>query len=145
MLVHLAEYHDKLECLLLMLRKMYALAAGDCGVDNADSLQNQEILLPGNLLTTFVKEKFEEMLQNFRQLLLREMRVDFSKLKLNMNNLKWWGKLVDRSSSLASGGIGKKVQHFLSTGNIISTTGLDLLQVSGYTIVAEKLNFLVSS
>jgi DNA-directed RNA polymerase I subunit RPA2 len=43
---------------------------------------------------------------------------------------------------LSSGGIGKKVSHFLSTGNIISSTGLDLMQVSGYTIVAEKLNFL---
>ena len=31
---------------------------------------------------------------------------------------------------------------FLSTGNLISTTGLDQQQVSGYTIVAERLNFL---
>eukprot|EP00970_Alexandrium_tamarense_P020418 scaffold15204_cov421-Alexandrium_tamarense.AAC.2 len=36
---------------------------------------------------------------------------------------------------LSLGGIGKKVQHFL-------LTRLDLMQVSGYTIVAEKLNFL---
>jgi DNA-directed RNA polymerase I subunit RPA2 len=34
------------------------------------------------------------------------------------------------------------VQVFLSTGNIVSSTGLDLMQVSGYTIVAERLNFL---
>jgi DNA-directed RNA polymerase I subunit RPA2 len=128
--------------MLVMIRKLYSFAAGDCCVDNADSLQNQEILLPGHLLTTFVKEKFEEMLQNLRLLLLREMRQDFSKMSSDINTAKWWGKLVDRSSSLNSGGIGKKVQHFLSTGNIISTTGLDLMQVSGYTIVAEKLNFL---
>jgi len=50
--------------------------------------------------------------------------------------------MVDRYSGKSSGGIGKKVAHFLSTGNIISTTGLDLMQVSGYTIVAERLNFL---
>ncbi len=31
---------------------------------------------------------------------------------------------------------------FLSTGNLVSTTGLDQQQVSGYTIVAERLNFL---
>ena len=30
----------------------------------------------------------------------------------------------------------------LATGNIVSSTGLDLMQVSGYTLVAEKLNFL---
>ena len=142
MLIHLVKYTDKLECLLFMLRKLYAFAAGDCGVDNADSLQNQEILLPGHLLTAFVKEKFEEMLQNLRLGLLKEMRMDFPRVVSNLNIIRWWGKLVDRSSALSSGGIGKKVQHFLSTGNIISTTGLDLMQVSGYTIVAEKLNFL---
>lgn len=142
MLIHLPSYKDKLECLLLLLRKLYSFAAGDCGVDNADSLQNQEILLPGHLITAFVKEKFEEMLQNLRLGLLKEMRQDFTQVGTSLQDRKWWVKQVDRSSALGSGGIGKKVQHFLSTGNIISTTGLDLMQVSGYTIVAEKLNFL---
>ena len=36
--------------------------------------------------------------------------------------------------------IGKKVYYFLATGNVLSSTGLDLMQVAGYTIVAEKLN-----
>jgi DNA-directed RNA polymerase I subunit RPA2 len=111
-------------------------------VDNADSLQNQEILLPGHLITAFVKEKFEEMLQALRLGLLREMRQDYPKVVASLQDIRWWGKQVDRSSALGSGGIGNKVKHFLSTGNIISTTGLDLMQVSGYTIVAEKLNFL---
>ena len=38
--------------------------------------------------------------------------------------------------------IGKKLDYFLATGNLISQTGLDLQQASGYTIIAEKLNFL---
>lgn len=141
-LVHLPAYKDKLESLLFMLRKLYSFAAGDCGVDNADSLQYQEILLPGHLMISFVKEKFEEMLQALRLGLIREMRLDFGKATDKMNDNQWWSKLVDRHGALSSGGIGKKVQHFLSTGNIISTTGLDLMQVSGYTIVAERLNFL---
>jgi DNA-directed RNA polymerase I subunit RPA2 len=33
------------------------------------------------------------------------------------------------------------MEYFLATGNLISNTGLDLQQTSGYTIVAEKLNF----
>ena len=118
------------------------MAAGSCGIDNADSLQNQEILLPGHLMTAFVKEKFEEMLQALRLGLIREMRLDFSKTSSKLGDSTFWSKLVDRVGSLSSGGIGKKVQYFLSTGNIISTTGLDLMQVSGYTIVAERLNFL---
>ena len=70
------------------------------------------------------------------------MRSDYTKFLSNIPNAKFWTKCVDRYGMLSSGGIGKKVQHFLSTGNIISSTGLDLMQVSGYTIVAEKLNFL---
>jgi DNA-directed RNA polymerase I subunit RPA2 len=45
-LIHLPNYSDKFECLIFIIRKLYSFAAGECGVDNADSLQNQEILLP---------------------------------------------------------------------------------------------------
>ena len=141
-MIHVQDYRDKLECLLHMIRKLYAFAAGDCGVDNADSLQNQEILLPGHLLSTFVKEKFEEMLENVRVGILMELRKDFEMASRKVQTSEYFGKLVDRYSNKSSGGIGKKVAHFLSTGNIVSTTGLDLMQVSGYTIVAERLNFL---
>ena len=37
--------------------------------------------------------------------------------------------------------VGSKLAYFLATGNLVSPTGLDLQQTSGYTIVAEKLNF----
>lgn len=141
-LVHLDNYSDKLECLLFMIRKLYSFAAQDCGVDNADSLQNQEILLPGHLMSAFVKEKFDEFLQSLRMGLLGLLRKDFAGTCAKIQNPNFWGSQVDRFSMKSSGGIGKKVAHFLSTGNIVSTTGLDLMQVSGYTIVAERLNFL---
>ena len=142
-LIHLEKYNDKLECLLMLLRKLYSFAAGDCGVDNADSLQNQEILMPGHLMCSFVKEKFEEFLQNLRVSLIVEMRRDFTRSVAKIqHDSRYWEKMVDRSSGKSSGGIGKKVQFFLATGNIVSSTGLDLMQVSGYTIVAERLNFL---
>jgi len=38
--------------------------------------------------------------------------------------------------------VGRKLEYLLATGNLVTLTGLDLQQVSGYTIVAEKLNFL---
>jgi len=145
-LIHLMRDGDKLECLLLLLRKLYSFAAGDSGVDNADSLQNQEILTPGHLISAFVKEKFEESLAGIRLGILRELRTDYTKMvqRLVKGDNAYWGKLMDRYGGLrgSTGGIGNKVKHFLSTGNIISTSGLDLMQVSGYTIVAERLNFL---
>ena len=125
-----------------MIRKLYAFAAGDCGVDNADSLQNQEILLPGHLLSAFVKEKFDEFLQALRLGIVGLLRKDFSGTCTKLQAPNFWSTQVDRFSMKSSGGIGKKVAHLLSTGNIVSTTGLDLMQVSGYTIVAERLNFL---
>jgi len=144
-LIHLVDDGDKLECLLLLLRKLYSFAAGDSGVDNADSLQNQEILTPGHLICAFVKEKFEETLAGIRLGFIQEMRKDYGRTtnRLASGDNQYWSRMVDRFGGFrTAGGIGNKVKHFLSTGNIISTTGLDLMQVSGYTIVAERLNFL---
>jgi DNA-directed RNA polymerase I subunit RPA2 len=141
-MIHLQEYGDKLECLLFMIRKLYSFAAGDCGHDDSDSLQNQEVLMPGSLLSTFVKEKFEEGLRSLRMQLSMDMRKDYTRVVAKINDPVYWGKLADRAFMKSGGGIGKKVSHFLSTGNIISSSGLDQMQVSGYTIVAERLNFL---
>jgi DNA-directed RNA polymerase I subunit RPA2 len=140
--IHVANYKDKLESLLLCLRKMYSLAAGECGVDNADSLQNQELLMPGHLISTMVKEKFMEMLQQMRAGMILEMRKDFARFSSRVSDNSFWSKFVDRYSGSSSGGIGRKIAAFLSTGNITSVSGLDLMQASGYTIVAERLNFL---
>jgi DNA-directed RNA polymerase I subunit RPA2 len=93
-------------------------------------------------MSTFVKEKFDEFLQGLRLGLTIDLRRDFEKASKKLSDSTYWSKQVDRFSAKSSGGIGKKVAHFLSTGNIVSTTGLDLMQVSGYTIVAERLNFL---
>ena len=40
---------QKFDLLILMLRKLYAFVTGDILEDNADSLMNQEILVPGHL------------------------------------------------------------------------------------------------
>jgi DNA-directed RNA polymerase I subunit RPA2 len=37
--------------------------------------------------------------------------------------------------------VGEKIQYLLNTGNMISRSGLDLSQATGFTVVAEKLNF----
>jgi DNA-directed RNA polymerase I subunit RPA2 len=60
--VHLDKNEEKFELLLHMLRKLYAFVAGEAAEDNADALNNQEILLCGHLFTSMIKEKFEEFL-----------------------------------------------------------------------------------
>lgn len=40
--------------------------------------------------------------------------------------------------------VGKKMEYMLNTGNLVSKTGLDISQATGFTVVAEKLNFFRS-
>jgi DNA-directed RNA polymerase I subunit RPA2 len=55
-----AQDNDKFRMLLFMIRKLYALVAGDCAVDNPDAVSNQEILLGGFLYGMILKEKLED-------------------------------------------------------------------------------------
>ena len=65
--------------------------------------------VPGHLISTFLKEKFEEFLETLRLSLVIEMRKDFSKTSSLINKQEQWLKWVDRASNKSSGGIGKKV------------------------------------
>ncbi len=138
--VHLERFSDKLECLLLMMRKLFSFAEGKCCHDNADALANHELLLPGHLLNMILKEKLEEILINTKLQIVRDFNMNkkrtFSEIRNNAS--KFCIKHMDRTAY----GTGGRIHTFLSTGNIISSTGLDLMQVSGYTIVAERLNYL---
>lgn len=45
-------------------------------------------------------------------------------------------KLIDTQTP-----IGKRMENFLATGNLVTRSQLDLQQTAGFTIVADKLNF----
>lgn len=49
-----------------MLRKLYAIVSKSCCVDNPDSPQHQEVLLPGQLYGMIIKEKLEDALNQIR-------------------------------------------------------------------------------
>ncbi|KAK6198040.1 DNA-directed RNA polymerase I [Scheffersomyces amazonensis] len=133
-LVHLDNNADKFKMLLFMIRKLYALVAGDCSPDNPDATQHQEVLLGGFLYGMIIKEKIEEYLQNIRL----QIQSDINRgLAVNFNDRKYMSKVFLKINE----NIGQKLQYFLSTGNLVSQSGLDLQQVSGYTVVAEKINF----
>ncbi|KAH7555821.1 DNA-directed RNA polymerase I polypeptide 2 [Bipolaris maydis] len=133
-----AQDADKFRMLLFMTRKLYALVEGDCAVDNPDAVQNQEILLGGQLYGMILKERLEEWLNSF-QLVLREWgrRTEYRPFTSQEFHKDWSSKIL-RRTQLA---IGQAMEYFLSTGNLVSPTGLDLQQTSGFVVVAEKLNF----
>lgn len=129
---------DKFKMLLFMIRKLYSLVAGECAVDNPDAVSSQEILLPGFLYGMIIKEKIDDWLRSV-QIACQEWSLKNDKAKYtDPNFLKDFPiKILKRTNE----NLGGLLEYFLSTGNLISPTGLDLQQTSGFTVVAEKINF----
>ncbi|TBU28757.1 beta and beta-prime subunits of DNA dependent RNA-polymerase [Dichomitus squalens] len=135
-LVHLQNPRDKFRMLLFMLRKLFALVSKSCSVDNPDSPQHQEVLLPGTLYGMIIKERLEEALNSFREGIALDVRN--SNPAVDFFDKRYIKKVLSRTSY----DIGAKMSNFLATGNLVSPTGLDLQQASGFTIIAEKLNWM---
>jgi DNA-directed RNA polymerase I subunit RPA2 len=133
-----AQDNDKFNMLIFMIRKLYSLVAGDCAPDNPDAVSNQEVLLGGYLYGMILKERLEEWLRSFSPILRdwvqRNEGVTFADPRFERDFLT---RIVGRTNE----NIGGALEYFLSTGNLVSPTGLDLQQPSGYTVIAEKINF----
>jgi len=127
--IHLKRSAEKLSLLLIMLKKLFAMVTGECIPDNPDSLLNQEVLLPGLLVQSLVREKIHDI---FHKVVLHIQRLAKSPTD------ELIAQLIIDSGSLD---VGKAVEYFLGTGNLVSPSGLGLSQTSGFTIVAEKLNY----
>ena len=84
---------------------------------------NHELLLPGHLITMYVKEKMEETLLGVRQTLVRDSRMSKNNFESYLGNPKYFQRMFER----LGGNVGGKVGTFLSTGNIVSSTGMDLM------------------
>jgi DNA-directed RNA polymerase I subunit RPA2 len=135
-----AQDNDKFKMLLFMARKLYALVAGDCAPDNPDAVSNQEILLGGFLYGNIIKERLEDCLAVQLQMSLRQwIRKSAGN---NFASPEFLSAFPTKIFMGTNENIGGALEYFMSTGNLVSPTGLDLQQVSGFTVVAEKLNFL---
>lgn len=134
-LVHLESPREKFRMLLFMLRKLYALVSKSCCVDNPDSPQHQEVLLPGMLYGMIIKERLEEALNGFWSGIRQD--VQRSEASVDFFDKRYVKKVLARTNF----DIGARMSNFLATGNLVSPSGLDLQQASGFTIVAEKLNW----
>ena len=130
--------YDKFKLTLFMIRKLYALVAGDCAPDNPDAVSNQEILLGGFLYGMILKERLEEWVRSLAPVLrdwsMRNHGARFTDPAFERDFL---GRIVKRTNE----NLGGALEYFLSTGNLVSPSGLDLQQTSGYTVMAEKINF----
>ncbi|KAI9292562.1 putative DNA-directed RNA polymerase I subunit RPA2 [Neoconidiobolus thromboides FSU 785] len=134
--VHLNNNLDKFNLLIHMISKLYALAAGKVCADNPDSPQFHEVLLGGQLYNAILKERIDDYLNNIKIALTLDHRRKNSTADIMKKN--YINTIINRINS----DIGSKLHFFLATGNLVSKSGLDQMQVAGYVIAAEKLNFL---
>ncbi|KAI9357949.1 hypothetical protein DFJ73DRAFT_640473 [Zopfochytrium polystomum] len=134
-LVHLTNDADKFDVLIFLLQKLYALVAGECAPDNPDSPQHQEVLMGGHLYNMHIKEKLAEWLDAIKLQIRSELRR--SLVGVDLADRLYISRVLNKTAP----DIGQKMQYFLATGNLKTRSGLDLSQATGYTIVAEKLNF----
>lgn len=137
MFIHIDAFPEKLDCLIFMIRKLFTFVEGKCLPDNADAMCNHELLLPGQLFGLYVKEKLDEALLMTKMMYTRDYAVARNRFDHEVLDSKYHQKQLDRSLNT----LGKKIGNFLSTGNMVTSSGMDLSQLSGMTIIAERLNF----
>ncbi|KAK6804123.1 hypothetical protein RDI58_001907 [Solanum bulbocastanum] len=135
--VHLDNNHDKFNLLIFMLQKLFSLIDQTSVLDNPDSLQNQEVLLPGHLITIYLKEKLQDWLLKLQRSLQEE--TDGEKKKFELSSLTDVKKAIEKNAPKQ---IGLAIESMLKTGRLATQSGLDLQQRAGMTVQAEKLNFL---
>ena len=118
--MHTENDEEKFNCLILMIEKLYAVVGGECDLDNLDSIANQEVLLSGHLYIALLQEKLFDLLIGAKAKIIKDMRnpkMDEGK----MSSINYLKDLISQQVS-----IGKKMEHFIATGNLISRTNLDL-------------------
>lgn len=136
-LVHLENNHDKFNLLIFMVQKLFSFIDQTSIPDNPDSLQTQEVLLPGHLITLYVKEKVQEWLLKAKSLLQDEA--------INKNKNFEFGSIADIKKVLDKNPakqVGLAVENMLKTGRLVTQSNLDLKEKAGMTVQAERLNFL---
>eukprot|EP00271_Cylindrocystis_brebissonii_P006048 TRINITY_DN18592_c0_g1_i1.p1 TRINITY_DN18592_c0_g1~~TRINITY_DN18592_c0_g1_i1.p1 ORF type:complete len:1240 (+),score=272.61 TRINITY_DN18592_c0_g1_i1:100-3819(+) len=134
-LVHLQHPQDKFNLLIFMLHKLFALVDGHAQEDNADALQHHDLLLPGHLIAIVLKERVQTWLLKVAEQCAKDaVAAD--------GGVSTTERFLRKSMDKCPANFGQAVEMMLSTGNLASPSGLDLQQVSGFTVVAEKLNFL---
>jgi len=93
--------------------------------------------LPRRRYLAILKEKLLDYLGGVRALVFRDLRRNKEKVTFSDGGDYLTGCLKRNPVDVT-----RKMEYFLATGNLQSDTGLDMMQVSGYVMVAERLNYM---
>jgi len=150
-LVHLSEsshnlqqrssvYSAKVDLFLVMIWKLISVVRGERVPDNPDSLANQEVLLPGHLYLMYMKEKIEDCLRNIKLVYQVALKNEESRAQIEQQLFN--KDAIEAMLMKIKFDVGRRMELFIATGNLQTQSGLGLLQTSGYSVVADRINYL---
>mmetsp|Transcript_24202 Transcript_24202/g.74642 ORF Transcript_24202/g.74642 Transcript_24202/m.74642 type:complete len:979 (-) Transcript_24202:1006-3942(-) len=136
--VHVPQFPRKYHSLVIMARKLVQIVRGACSEDSSDSFGHQELLLPGQIISALLLEQIAHAVEKISTQISLDLQLDagapFHSISAGFESC--FMKLIGRYA----GTIGEKVKYFLSTGNLVSPSGLDLQQTAGFVVTADRLN-----
>jgi DNA-directed RNA polymerase I subunit RPA2 len=139
-LVHTEDSWEKLMILCVMYQKLIALVREEIVPDNQDAFSSHELLLPGQIYGIVLKEGLEVMMMKARATIGKLTRKDEAGRRKHKVQAFRDDQVLLKKVLGGCSDVGKRLDSFISTGNVSSRSGCDLMQVSGYTIVADKFN-----
>lgn len=125
LLVHLDNNEDKFNFIILMIQKLLRFVNGEILEDDQDSIVNQEVLTPGQTYIQVLRFSLERVMD------IRKKGVTIPEIST----------IIQRSTIITD-----SLRRLLATGNVSTFTlsnapRPELTQSSGYSIIADKLNF----
>uniref|UniRef100_A0A0M3KGT6 DNA-directed RNA polymerase n=1 Tax=Anisakis simplex TaxID=6269 RepID=A0A0M3KGT6_ANISI len=131
--IHLSDNEEKFFLLVYMAQKLVALAKGECAPESPDNPQFQEAAVSGHIMLLTLRERLETVLRNARYRIEQEAQKKET-FRLNSRELL--------RALRGAGSITRGMEFFLATGNLVTQTGLGLQQTQGFSVIAERINYL---
>lgn len=130
---HLDSFAAKYNTLVYAAAKLLMMVDNKIAHDDCDTVMMHELVTVNETIGGLIGDKLREALQSVKMILMSDS------IKKTADPLS--PKYVEKVLRLGIGNVGKKVEYFLSTGNLLTSSGLDILQDKGFTVLAERLNF----
>lgn len=133
--------YAKAEFLTHLIRKLVATASGEIEVDNPDALSHLQVLLPGNLYLSVLKDRLQSFLTTVSAIVKQVVN---KKVEQDNYSRQQLPNIVSSSFQRAMNRplVGERLVYLLATGNLSCDDNMDLPQTVGYSIVAERINYL---
>jgi len=155
--IHLPPGRARFEFAAYMLRRTYLFAAGKTPCDDMDTVSNAEALLPGHVLAAMLSEKLGVWLGTLARRLVKTLGVgqiydrsstaqnielaDFKQITADSFSRQSVREAMVRAAQ-STFNLGTRFEYLIATGTLVSVNGLGLQEKLGFSVAAERINFL---